>query len=147
MQHVHVWLLQQQPVELSELCLTMCRVTPEGGKAVEATSCTAAWSALFQGDAQSGRHINKSGVHMFGLQHPRVCALLHQLPNAARCERYLGWDGDKPDIPVLVSDTSVRALPLAQVPDTDVIILVCGGLGQHLWLPALWRRVLFISCR
>jgi hypothetical protein len=36
------------------------------------------------------------------LTHPAVRALLHQLPHAGHCERYMGWEGDKPEVPELV---------------------------------------------
>lgn len=91
------------------------RVTPEGGRAVEGPTATAAWAALFGGAAPTGkgaakdaaaaaaRAAGRSGPLAFGLQHPRVRALLQQLPGAARLENLLAWEGgDRPDVPPLV---------------------------------------------
>lgn len=49
-----------------------------------------------------------AGPAMFGLTIPRVAALIQQLPDAARCDKYCGWaEGEQPEVPPLVSG-SVR---------------------------------------
>jgi F/Y rich C-terminus len=77
------------------------RVTPEGRPAVEAASATKAWAALY-GEAQRERAVGVSGPRMFGLLHPRVAALLRALPDADRCDRYCGWEGEPPPVPPMV---------------------------------------------
>ena len=41
---------------------------------------------------------------MFGLAAPRVQRAIEKLPDAPRCDRYLGWrEGEQPEVPPLVS--------------------------------------------
>ena len=90
----------------------VCRVTPKGGAAVEGSTATKAWSALFT-TQDSARALGYSGAKQFGLQHPRVQRLLQSLPGAARCERYAAWQGQAPDVPCMVGfpDYQSRTLP------------------------------------
>jgi len=102
--------------------LPLFRVTPEGGAAVEGPTATAAWAALFgnatasaaaggkaansakDAAAAAARAAGRSGPLAFGLQHPRIRALLQQLPGAERLERLLAWEGgERPEVPALVS--------------------------------------------
>jgi hypothetical protein len=88
---------------------------------VEGPTPTAAWAALFEAaapakgaapapraaaaaPAAAAHAAGRSGPLAFGLQHPRVRALLQLLPGAARLERLLAWEGGgRPEVPPLVS--------------------------------------------
>ncbi len=82
---------------------------------MEAASASAAWAALYSvggrpSHCSGGRVL--TGGQAFGIAHPRVTALLQQLPDADRCERYCGWSEgrERPPPPplVLLARDSVR---------------------------------------
>lgn len=44
-----------------------------------------------------------AGAKLFGLQHHAVQALIQALPNAAACDRFIDWKGERPEPVHLVS--------------------------------------------
>lgn len=83
---------------------TFCRVTPEGGKAVEAPAAAKAWG-LIMGADDPGRLPALNGPRMFLLDKPAVVAAIQQLPGADRCERYTAWLGTPPPHQPLVGSS------------------------------------------
>ena len=74
---------------------------------MEADTASMAWAGLYAGSSkESARALGCSGAKQFGLAHPRVRKVLHQLPGAARCEAYADWEGEAPSIPPLVRSST-----------------------------------------
>ena len=127
--------------------LLLCRVTPEGGTSVIDTTCSGAWTKLFvssnsgsnlaataDGEKPSsgpGRSVNRSGAQAFGLTHPKVRRLTHQLPNAGYCDRYLGWEGERPELPPLVSCTKQRQAVTFMKVISSMLLYLSVGICRH----------------
>ncbi|GAX81946.1 hypothetical protein CEUSTIGMA_g9374.t1 [Chlamydomonas eustigma] len=68
------------------------RITPDGCPPVEGPSPSAAFSMLWDCDANGrGKSLQLSGPAAFGFMHERIIRLIQSLPGAGRCERYCGW--------------------------------------------------------
>lgn len=90
----------------------LCRITPDGGQPASGSSPTAAWEQLDKSAASgatadttaaAARAVGTCGAKLFGLQHPVVQALVQALPNAAACDKFVAWQGERPPPVQLVS--------------------------------------------
>eukprot|EP00798_Chlamydomonas_sp_ICE-L_P008008 gene8008-1237_t len=98
-----------------------CRIAPEGGQAVEASTANDAFARLWVGaDASSkGKAVQRPGLEIFGLMHPKVMRHVLALPNSNRCDRFCYWPGgEKP-----------YALPLSPEEELQRLLL-CARLQK-----------------
>lgn len=101
---LHCMLLFKGVCEGLKCCF--CRVKAEGGGkggAADSTqSPTAAWQALMAAQCPGGREPRLLGPRLFGLDNATVAALVRALPHAARCARFEGWTGQRPEAEPMV---------------------------------------------